>query len=446
MMRFPVFGVVVSLALLAPNVSRADSIIEPGGTIADAGLAASNPDEFAWQLFFYLNHQAKSGIPGVADETKKFGQLDPDASVVWETWSLASPPPTLTNGDCNEVYKKDGSKPVDWAKLDRTKRALCLSPNLEREMALGGGQGTPANGFFAPAADSQEVRMNRAAYEFIARDDIQLYNLDGQQALLVNARKTFNRQLIVFPPAAKEVKAVWQIIDDTEQSRKRYLWREGVWSLDGGGDGQKHVFGLVALHILTKDLSNWFWADFSHVDCESKPPVNACDISAGGLKVGHGNEEARTDPVDKTTRGLNGKGSGAGPSGTNGVRNETVGTVWSNYILRGSQTEFTRPDGEPTILSNPVIEAGFQRSSCISCHALATIGLRSRDINGDVAKNGPVDRLNGSGQNNSAPLGAPNSTLFGADVDLRFTQAGQEVLFLQTDFLWSPFLARYKKQ
>ena len=325
------------------------------------------------------------------------------------TWALASPPSTRPNGACNEVYKQDGSKPADWDKLDRTGRSLCLSPNLEREMALGRKSRNCCNRILRSSRKSQEVRINRAAYDFISRDDIQLYNLDGQQALLVKARKTFNRQLIISPPAAKEVKAVWQIIDDSEQSRKRYLWREGVWSLGGGGDGQKHTFGLVALHILTKDLSNWFWADFSHVDCESKPPVNGCDIGSAGVKVGHSNEEAKTDPVDKTTRGANGKGSGIGPSGTNGLRNETIGTVWANYILRGTQTEFTLPDGEPTILSNPVIEAGFQNSSCISCHALATVGLRSRDINGDVTKNGPVDRLNGSGQNNSAPLGTPES-------------------------------------
>jgi hypothetical protein len=254
-----------------------------------------------------------------------------------------------------------------------------------------------------------------------------LYNLNGQETLLTKAKLKKNRQLIVFPAAAKEVKAQWFPIDDSQRSR--YLSRVGT-----GQDGKTHTYGLVALHILTKDLPNWFWADFSHIDCEAQPPVNACA----------NNEAAQTPLVDSTTNGPN--GTGTGPSGSNGVRNETIGTVWSNYRLRGTQTNFTLPDGEATILSNPVIEATFQHSSCITCHAMAAIGPRSRDINGNIVaetSQSPVDRLDGSGD--QPPLGTPNPTLFGADPMVTFGQ-GPIVEYLQTDFLWSPFLARFKKQ
>jgi hypothetical protein len=425
MIKSQIFVGAIALFLLAVGAASGQTVSEPGGTLADAGLAISNPDEYAWRLFFFLNHQAKAGTAGVADETKKFGQLDPDASVVWETWALASPPPTLPNGDCNEVYKKDGSKPVDWDKLDRTKLSKCLAPNVERETFLSAlRRSVPTTGFVAPSPDSQEVHMNRAAYEFITRDDIQLYNLDGQEALLQKAVAAGNRQLIVFPGLAKEVKAQWQVIDDTQKGR--YLWREATSSIDH----QKHLFGLVALHILTKDLPNWFWADFGHVDCEGTSPVNGCDLSPQGVKLGHNNLPATTTPIDATTRGPD--GTGAGPSGTGGLRNETVGTVWANYILRGTQTAFTSADGEPTILSNPVIEGPFQQSSCISCHALATIAPR-------LGAGG--DRLNGSGF--PAPLGTPNPTLLGADPLASFT-SGPVVNYLQMDFLWSPMLARPK--
>jgi hypothetical protein len=136
MMKSQIFVGAIAVVLLATGAASGQTISEPGGTPADAGLAISNPDEYAWRLFFFLNHQAKAGTAGVADETKKFGQLDPEAPVVWESWALASPSPNRPNADCNEVYKKDGSKPVDWAALNRTKPSKCFGPNVEREMFL----------------------------------------------------------------------------------------------------------------------------------------------------------------------------------------------------------------------------------------------------------------------------------------------------------------------
>src|SRR2546423_1295494 len=63
---------------------------EPGGRPEDAYLALNDPDEYAWRLFFFLNHPAKLGTAGIPDASKKFGELDPDGSLVWETWALVS--------------------------------------------------------------------------------------------------------------------------------------------------------------------------------------------------------------------------------------------------------------------------------------------------------------------------------------------------------------------
>jgi hypothetical protein len=88
--------------------SLAQSITEPGGDAISSQMAQFNPDEFAWQLFLYMNHPAKSGVAGVADPAKHFGD-DVQLPVVWETWALESG----SNGDADshsEVYKADGSK------------------------------------------------------------------------------------------------------------------------------------------------------------------------------------------------------------------------------------------------------------------------------------------------------------------------------------------------
>jgi hypothetical protein len=243
-----------------------------------------------------------------------------------------------------------------------------------------------------------------------------MYNRDGLEALLADAITKKDRELIQFAPGGKEVKAQWlKIVDD---QKSRYLWRETVSS-----DGARQTFGLVSLHVITKDLPNWFWADFGHIDCETQ--LNACGVP--------GQEPALTAPSDSTTRGPNGA---PGPSGSNGVRSETANTVWANYILRGTQTNFVLPDGMPTILSNPVVENGFQRSSCMTCHARAAVGPRLKDASGN-----PISQINRLSPGDP-DLGAPNPALFGDGSGFD----KDEIKYLQMDFLWSPVFRAQRKQ
>ena len=67
------------------------------------------------------------------------------------------------------------------------------------------------------------------------------------------------KQAIQFGRNAKEVKAQWRRISATD--KPRYHWTEIV-----AADGTRRIYGLTALHIITKDLPNWFWATFEHVD------------------------------------------------------------------------------------------------------------------------------------------------------------------------------------
>lgn len=403
----PTLAALVAASALFGLPLRAQPVAEPGGTADATAIALSNPAEYAWQLFFFLNRQAKSGVAGVADDTKPFGKLDPGASVVWETWAMAS------GGDQSEVYRPGGARPADWTQLKRDGRLLILDRNLEREKVLAQSKRIRPQ-FFPTSPLDQEVRQNRATYEFIVANE--LYHLGGLEAKLTQARQDNNRALINFKNASKEIKAQWYPIKEAD--KPRYLWREVKNS-----DGTATAYGLVSLHVITKDLPNWFWADFGHVDCESQK--GACD--AGNLApLGLTQERALTDPVDPTTRGA------SPPNGKDGVRKETVGSIWQNYILRGTQTDFTTAFGVPTILSNPVIENSFQNSSCLSCHARASIG--------------PPQIVNGvpsSTANTLSPgdptLGPPEAALFGAG------PGKNQIDYLQTDFIWSaPFRAQRK--
>jgi hypothetical protein len=253
-----------------------------------------------------------------------------------------------------------------------------------------------------PELDNQEVRVNRAALEAIVNEG--MYYCEGLLSLRDSARRSGNRTLISVPRGSKEIKAQWLPITD-ESQKKRYLWREKK-----NADGTSQIWGLVALHISTKDLPYWFWADFGHIDCEIGK--NAC-----------GGYVAASPAVDRTTRGPNGT---AGPHGANGVRKETEKTVWANYILRGTQISFTKATGENTYLYNPVIEAGAPKSSCMSCHARASIGS-------SLCK----DLLSGTLPTFGGDAGPPDPKPFGENGDINF---------LQTDFMWAPVvLAKHKK-
>lgn len=161
------------------------------------------------------------------------------------------------------------------------------------------------------------------------------------------------------------------------------------------------------MHLATKDLANWVWADFEQVDQPSPPGEPPEDSTT---RTDHGSPAPAKGPVE-------------------GERRELTGTKWAFYRLSGVQISFTDARGAPTRLSNSLLEAGFAHSSCMTCHARATMRfdggqlthLRTEPIHFDGARPAPIpDRLN-------ADLGPPSPALFGKD----------GLGFVQTDFVWS---------
>src|ERR1700733_1792083 len=108
-MRVPVAVFLsAAVALLAFCLFWCSAPKEPGGTRGDAFRALNDPDEYAWQLFFYLNRPARAGRAGKADWRKKFGDFDSEGALVWESWALAS------GGDKSELFRPDESDPDKW--------------------------------------------------------------------------------------------------------------------------------------------------------------------------------------------------------------------------------------------------------------------------------------------------------------------------------------------
>ena len=231
--------------------------------------------------------------------------------------------------------------------------------------------------------------MNRATYEYICNHD--LYSIEGLE-------EAFRRgQELAFPTTAKEIKARWVLIEEAD--KPRFHWRAVT-----GDNGDEQLWGLSSLHIITRDLPNWFWCDFEHVDFE---------------------RDAEQYSQDTTTRGED------PPAGRDGVREDTRGTKWETMRLRGAQIDFVDAQGRPTILANTQIEHGFQQqSSCLTCHSRATVGLRSArpDLPGWQANTLPLNLA--VRQVLEEAVGAPDPDWFVDEYNQR--------RFLQTHFLWSP--------
>ena len=313
-----------------------DLSVEPQET----KMALLEPDCYAWRLFIALNWPAKQEQCG-PDNAVHFGAA---GETVWERWVSKT-----------DVFLAGAEEPRSWeSQCQMPQVAKALSPSAQLVAALS--QVEPAGdaviALVPPAGDvttaaDEEVRMNRDTLEFVRSSG--LYDLDEQVRLAVAGQKTID-----FPAGAKEVKAHWIKLEDPADFERYHTGR--------GPDGT--VYGLVAWHVTTKDLPRWFWASFEHVDNEQRWPGDPryADAFAGW---------AAEPPVDRYAC------EGESPNCAEFPRGLGLeGTKWQHYRLKITQIDWVDALGEPTKAVNSKIEGGFiqDRSSCISCHALAMIG------------------------------------------------------------------------
>jgi hypothetical protein len=273
--------------------------------------------------------------------------------VVWERWISK-----------RRVYQKDAVPPPIWD-------ANCSTPAPEKELEVAAQlaaavESLPAvpgfekpEGAISNAAD-EEVRLNKSALEFVSLS--RLYSLTEQRRVAATGELE-----IEFPLNAKEIKAHWIRLDDPADYSR---YHTAV-----GADGAN--YGLVALHITTKDLPKWFWATFEHVDNEVRWPNAFPQQFAGWSERPRDGFSCEGKPLDceefPKNLGLE-------------------GTKWENYRLKATQIDWVTEFGDPTRVVNSKIEGGFvqNQSSCISCHSLALIGDNSGPMPYRIFKLPPV--------------------------------------------------------
>ncbi len=310
-----------------------------------AGLAPAlqDPATFAWNLFEYLDWPQVPGKRGEPDTKRKIGDPGP---TVWESFKNIS-----------EVYKPNGVRPASWEVKDE------LPPNpppppagpvdsqwvhfLAEQVMIDGQQICDADS----RAIQYDVRNNSSYFDYVVNNPsgYQLYNVQGQLAALGNPNFKFN-----FPVEALEVKASWRILGPTDDPNR-------FWTAYGVYWDDKHVLrsarlGLTGLHITSKIAPNWWWITFEQVD-------NPTATFKYFLKK-KGNPVGPNPTYDSSPDGINAK-----------FQQQLKGTKWQYYRLMRVQTDFVNGAGKPILMSNTQIETYFQdKSSCISCHALASVG------------------------------------------------------------------------
>lgn len=356
----------VTMPWEGPPLRPVDALASPTAQSGPArNPAVQRPDAFAWELFARVNAPAPDAVNG---------------EVVWQTWAEQS---------AVFVAQPDPSRPPTWNSARSEGRRTRLRPGMRRHLQARlrtGRTHAPENP--CDLHDAQEVRLNQDTFDYVI--DNRLWYLEGQ---LDAFRSGFTVNL---PTSSIEVKANWAPI--AEAQRAGYHTRV---------DATGQLYGLVALHLTSKNLPGWTWATFEHRQnpCFGAfmPPQDDFGVTASG------------EPSQRLLDLFEQRGMAA--------------EVWKNYRLDGAQVAPTTLEGRPIILGNSVTELEFQTtSSCVTCHARATVGADSKGFStGRLAVFDP-DRV---------WQGTPQG--FTGDVDPRwfYDEDFKERRFLQLDFVWS---------
>ena len=186
---------------------------------------------------------------------------------------------------------------------------------------------------------------------------------------------------------------------------------------------------LLGFHVSSKDIPNWVWTTFEHVNNRGRCDFIGCSDSFGyasadrtcpgqarNYTAAHTTCDNLANPswvydlgksypsgpispsLDAIFKALD---IGNGPPPPPGAQMPSPRDPgWRSYRLKGSQTDFTDPTGRRTLLANSITEAGFiLTSSCMTCHARAGVNANGRSPLGvfvtEVSEQGYLQSVSG---------------------------------------------------
>ncbi|MCA9043657.1 MAG: hypothetical protein KDA69_05010 [Planctomycetaceae bacterium] len=430
-------SVVVGGVLLAlMNIANADdpTPVPSGATLQtrttphDPAPPENFPDKYAWQLFVQVNQRAQAQGPVGGDQSKMTN------NALWETWA---------DDQLTFPEKPNPDNPPQWpddtAAIKRVSRvpfgAGIHGQGKKAAAVVDIGPLVPG-GIAVPNGVGEEIHRNKATFDYIIENN--LWYQEGvakffsTSAEYANDPVEFAKVAVNFPVDSIEVKGNWVVIDESQKSK--YHWNYNA-------EGQ--LLGLVAMHISSKALPNWFWSTFEHEDNPGFGDYIGIHDSFGADPPhipSNTKQLAQVYPPSRMTPQLLDLLRKTGFSGS-------WGEEWRHYRLKGSQVDFTDSAGRPLLLGNSVTESGFvPTASCITCHSRAA-------VNSQGGSSYPI-----FGEKQALPLvGIPQQGQVGSQTELfntyngspdpawffQFSGTNTQLLNLQTDFVWAiPFRAK----
>ncbi len=213
---------------------------------------------------------------------------------------------------------------------------------------------------------------------------------------------------------------------------------------------------LVAFHISSKDIPDWVWATFEHVNNPGRCDITGCNDSFGyfapdevadnqfrNFTAPHTRSDDLLIPSTIFDPGKQYPDGEISPSLADIFNDLEIGSTeqadllpsptdsgWLSYRLKGSQTNFTDTTGRETMVGNSVTEAGFlNSSSCMTCHSRAAVGAEgTAPLGVFMSQLGEDGYAQGS-------VGVPDPDWFYSSSSSPSLEA------LQTDFVWGILFA-----
>ncbi len=379
----------------------------------DPNPAMNNPDKFAWELFVKISQPYTSSLP--------------EGKTVWESW-ISAPvlfknPNQLPDWQTPNLKSNatQGSQPeiTPLEETDETPlqlQRLGISPHTPEKLKnLSGNDDI--------GALISETRLNKALYDFIAEHD--LYYQEGIEAYLKN------HEDIQTPIESMEIKATWKPISEGEKAHYHYRYFTNK-------NGETELRGLTGLHVISKDIPQWTWATFEHKDNTDLKIIERLF--------------PRLKSVDRFGKNAEGKVSDELKAL---FRQAGMDPKWENYILRGTQINYTDNKGKPTLLGNTQLENSFMlSSSCITCHARSSYGgtMEFADLPKEIQEAIIAENPRGQHYFNGLGFGVKNPNPLHPQYDAFLTHNGSPkpewfiargrisnrlYTYKQLDFIWS---------
>ncbi|MBL9138912.1 MAG: hypothetical protein JNK85_23790 [Verrucomicrobiales bacterium] len=311
-----------------------------------------NSDEFIWRLFIQF--------------VSPVGGRDP-SRVVFETWASD-----------NDTFSK---QPV-WPQPDQPKRfqasrlGLAASPDNGIIDVACNPPKVPGLASF-PHGDSdelciaEEVRRNRPMFDYIVGNQ-----LNTRAGLAAAYARSFDVQM---PTNAVAVKGDWIPVQTLLK------WIPQIGSLDNlrtlyhTGTSGGVEYGLVSLHVSSRQNTNWVWGTFEHELTPGRcDDIGCCDSFGATRKTVRPNNKQINSQYGRCHKTAKLKAM---------MKSAGISPVWDHYCLKSTQVDYMDPSGLPSVLGNSVIErlAGngtVAASSCITCHSYASF-----DASGTTSSN-----------------------------------------------------------